>query len=558
MTDFLCSPFLYMRYFYRSHCLCYCLFIECLRRLDWPADRYRILVVADNCTDATAEIARAAGATVLERMDPQRRGKGYALQFAFSASAAQGRAEAVAVVDADAEVSSNLLAAFAAQGAVGAQAVQAHYGILNPMDSWRTRLITIAKGTFHILRSRARERLRVSAGVPGNGWCVTHVLLQQVPYAALSLTEDLEYGIALGLAGIRVHYADEAHADGEMVSGSAVAATQRRRWERGRFALIRSRSVPLLMAAFRRRSALCLDLALDLLVLPLSYVTLNVALLLVAAGVATWRQIGSAGWLWLAAGCGLSLVLYVLRGWRLSGIGARGILDLARAPFFLVWKLLLILRPHGSAEWIRTHREALRAERKGGVFVRMFGSAILTKAMLSAASLLVGLILIRETTVVQYGDYILIINGVALLTGLQNGFIQPAMVTRLARLDARGRRGLIGGLYRGQRRLLPVAAAIAAMIIAVLCITGSLAWQTGLLVLAATAAALAALFREFFRMVLLGYRRPMDVFRADSVYVSLLVAHVSTLVRGRHRRCRDAQPCRHRGGHVAVTGPVAP
>ena len=67
--------------------------------------------------------------------------------------------------------------------------------------------------------------------------------------------------------------------------------------------------------------------------------------------------------------------------------------------------------------------EALRAERKGGVFVRMFGSAILTQAMLSAASLLVGLILIRETTVVQYGYYILIINGVALLTGLQNGFI---------------------------------------------------------------------------------------------------------------------------------------
>jgi cellulose synthase/poly-beta-1,6-N-acetylglucosamine synthase-like glycosyltransferase len=225
------------------------------------------------------------------------------------------------------------------------------------MDSWRTRLITIAKGSFHILRSRARERLRVSAGIRGNGWCVTHTLLRQVPYEALSLTEDLEYGIALGLAGVRVHYADEAHADGEMVSRAAVAATQRRRWERGRFALIRSSSAPLLIAALRLRSALCLDLAFDLLVLPLSYVTLNVVLLLIAAGAAAWWQAGSVPWLWLAAGCVASLLLYVLRGWQLSGIGARGIFDLARAPFFLVWKLLLILRPHGAEEWIRTHRE---------------------------------------------------------------------------------------------------------------------------------------------------------------------------------------------------------
>jgi O-antigen/teichoic acid export membrane protein len=94
----------------------------------------------------------------------------------------------------------------------------------------------------------------------------------------------------------------------------------------------------------------------------------------------------------------------------------------------------------------------------------------------------------------------------------------------MARFDAPARRSLIGGLYREQRRLLPVAAAIAAMMVAVLCITGSLPWQMGLLVLAGTAAALASLYREFFRMVLLGYRRPMDVFRADSVYVCLLIA----------------------------------
>jgi hypothetical protein len=72
---------------------------------------------------------------------------------------------------------------------------------------------------YHVLRSRARERQRVSCGIRGNGWCVTHKLLASVRYQAFSLAEDLEYGIALGLAGYRVHYAGEAHASQDMTVG---------------------------------------------------------------------------------------------------------------------------------------------------------------------------------------------------------------------------------------------------------------------------------------------------------------------------------------------------
>lgn len=331
--------------------------VASLRRLDWPVDRYRILVVADNCTDDTANLARAAGAKVLERHNTAQRGKGYALAYAFESSRRDGHAEAVVVIDADAEVSVNLLEAFAARIEKGAQAVQAHYGVLNPWASWRTRLITIAKASFHIVRSRARERLRVSCGIRGNGWCVTHRLLEQVPYAAFSLTEDLEYGIDLGLAGYRVHYADEAHSDAEMVSGEQIARKQRQRWEDGRFQLIRSRTGPLLAAAIRKRSSICLDLALDLLVLPLSYVALNVLAFMTVAGAVAWWRPQLIAWFWIALGCAGALVLYVLRGWQLSGIGAQGVLDLIRAPGFLVWKILLLLRRRSSNEWVRTDRE---------------------------------------------------------------------------------------------------------------------------------------------------------------------------------------------------------
>jgi cellulose synthase/poly-beta-1,6-N-acetylglucosamine synthase-like glycosyltransferase len=330
--------------------------VSSLRKLDWPAACFRVLVIADNCSDDTAARARLAGAEALERQDPTNRGKGYALAFAFAQSRAKGWADAVVVIDADAEVSTNLLEAFAARIEQGADAIQAHYGVLNPWASWRTRLVTIAKGSFHIVRSRARERLHVSSGIRGNGWCVTHRVLTKVPYAAFSLTEDLEYGIQLGLAGVRVHYADEAHSNADMVSGEQIARKQRQRWEDGRFQLVRSRTLPLLKAAVQQPSVVCLDLALDLLVLPLSYVVLNVLALASLAAMATWWHPGLIAWLWLSVLCSVALIIYVLRGWQLSGIGAQGLLDLFRAPGFLVWKILLLTQ-RSSAEWVRTDRE---------------------------------------------------------------------------------------------------------------------------------------------------------------------------------------------------------
>lgn len=328
-----------------------------LKKIEWPADGFRILVVADNCTDATAALARAAGAHVLERHDEIRRGKGYALDFAFRYSLSNGWAYAIVVIDADSEVSTNLLEAFSSRIENGAKAVQAHYGVLNPSVSWRTRLMTIAMAAFHVLRSRARERLQLSCGIRGNGWCITHRLLNQIPYQAFSLAEDIEYGIELGLAGYRVHYAGEAHVHAEMVSGEQAARSQRQRWEQGRLHLIRTKTLALLRTAAERGSGICLDLALDLIVPPLSYVALNVVLLIASAGVAVLWWPSLQIWLFLGIACGLILLLYVLRGWHLSGVGLIGLADLLRAPFFILWKLLLMLRTPRSAEWIRTRRE---------------------------------------------------------------------------------------------------------------------------------------------------------------------------------------------------------
>ncbi|MGH8518099.1 MAG: glycosyltransferase family 2 protein, partial [Panacagrimonas sp.] len=243
--------------------------VESLLALDWPADARRVCVVADNCSDRTAAIAREAGAEVFERHDVERRGKGYALEFAFARLLEPGGFDAVVVVDADTAVSLDLLKAFAARLERGAQACQAFYGVLNPMASWRTRLITIALAIFHRLRGRGREALGLSCGLRGNGMCFTQDTLVRVPHRAFSIVEDLEYGLLLGRAGIRVEYVDEAHVLGEMVSSAKSARSQRQRWEGGRAQMVSRYGWPILREAVRRKDRVLFDLALDVLIPPL-------------------------------------------------------------------------------------------------------------------------------------------------------------------------------------------------------------------------------------------------------------------------------------------------
>jgi len=159
-------------------------------------------------------------------------------------------------------------------------------------------------------------------------------------------------------------------------------------------------------------------------------------------------------------------------------------------------------------------------------FARLFGSAITSQALLSAASLVIGLVLIRRTTDQQYGYFILASGALVLLSSLQNAFFNPALASGCARLNDTGRRALIGGLYRGQRQLALMLCGVTGAGGAALWLLGSLDSRTGPLVLVTAAAAGAVLNREYFRMVLLARRRAYDVLRADVVQVALLVGGV--------------------------------
>lgn len=332
--------------------------VASLSASDYPAALRRVIVVADNCADQTAARARAAGALVLERRDTERRGKGYALAHAFERSLAEGVADAVVVVDADTVVTPNLLSALAAQIDAGADAVQTRYAVRNVDASWRTRLMAIAFALFNEVRSLGRMRLGLSVGLRGNGMCFTTSLLRAVPHDAFSIVEDLEYGITLGRAGHRVAYAADATVLSDMVTTAAASGSQRQRWEGGRARLARALGLPLLRQALAARSVLLLDLAIDLLVPPLATLA-GIAVLGTALAAAAQVWLGQPGVvlaLWSAILGGL--VVYVGRGWVVSGTGWRGLVGMLRAPVYVGWKIALALRSRRSTqEWIRTHRE---------------------------------------------------------------------------------------------------------------------------------------------------------------------------------------------------------
>ncbi|GAC1683680.1 MAG: glycosyltransferase family 2 protein [Gemmatimonadaceae bacterium] len=330
--------------------------IESLSRLDYPHDHYRVIVVADNCTDATVARATAAGARVLVRNDP-RRGKGFALAYGYDASARDGFAEAVVVVDADSEVSANLLDAFAARLDDGEEAMQAEYGVRNRDASPRTRLMAVALALFHTLRSRARETWGLSCGLRGNGMCFRSSLLQRVPATAFSIVEDVEFGFALGFAGIPVAYVGDAYVLGDMPTSGDASRSQRRRWEEGRALLIRRYLVPLLREAVVRRDRLLLDLALDLAVPPLSrLIGVTTVGIIVAAGFYVYHATDALPLvLWSVTSAGL--VVYVARGVAIAGGGWQTIRALAWAPVYALWKLTLIRRASASeGAWVRTSR----------------------------------------------------------------------------------------------------------------------------------------------------------------------------------------------------------
>lgn len=333
-----------------------------LRAQDYPRELFDVHVVADNCTDATAQVARDGGAVAHERTNLAERGKGYALQWLLERLLkGEQTYDAFVVLDADSVVSPNFLRVMDARLARGERAIQAYYAVRDPARSWGVGLRYAALAVLHYLRPIGRTTIGGTAGLKGNGMVFTADLLQRHAWTS-SLTEDIEFHMALVLSGERVTFAPDAVVEAEMPDTLAAAGTQNARWERGRLESARTYVPPLLRMALKGGGFVPLDAAAEHVIPPFSIV----AALSVAATLAA-LAIPGEGWglrVAVAAAILLGQVVYLLSGLALARAPRRVYLAMLYAPLFIAWKIQLyarVLLGRKAQGWVRTARNTAAA-----------------------------------------------------------------------------------------------------------------------------------------------------------------------------------------------------
>jgi cellulose synthase/poly-beta-1,6-N-acetylglucosamine synthase-like glycosyltransferase len=333
--------------------------LESLAQLTYPQERYKVYVIADNCTDKTAELARQfEGVQVYERFDQEKRGKGYALNWMFQQLAeSQQVYDAYVILDADSVVIPTFLHAMSKELERGATALQASYSVLNVTESPSTALRWIALTLVNHVRPLGRNGLGGSSTLTGNGMCLTHELLQRHPWQAFGLTEDYQYYLTLVQHGVRVTFVPEAIVRAQMPVTFEQMRTQDVRWEAAATPQQSEwqRAWQLLSAGVCTRSIIRLDALAELLTPPLSLLVAS-SLLIFAASLLLWYPVTILLGFLLVAG----ITYYIATAFFLLRAPATVYKALLYAPSFVLWKLWVVFvlsksRKH-TKEWVRTTR----------------------------------------------------------------------------------------------------------------------------------------------------------------------------------------------------------
>ena len=331
--------------------------IDSLARLDYGEDRFKVVVVADNCTDDTAQIVRDRGVVCLEREDTSKIGKGFALDWVFR-ELADDPFEAVVIVDADTIVAEDFLLCIDKRLRRGEKAIQGYYDVIGPESSPMTSLSFLGFVLNRNLRYKGRTNLGGSSNLLGNGMCFTREIIDRYGWPAKSVVEDRELEILLNLEGTRVDFASEARIFAEIPNTFEESATQRTRWDLGKFA-IRNKYLPrLLRTGFTELRLNCFDRALELFIPPYSIMwALSFSLFGLTALFSCFNGFDSLFMAW-STGIAASVV-YVLLGLVVARAGWKIYRNLLYAPFFVLWRVKILLQGYfakTTEKWVKTER----------------------------------------------------------------------------------------------------------------------------------------------------------------------------------------------------------
>jgi 1,2-diacylglycerol 3-beta-glucosyltransferase len=334
--------------------------IKSCQALDYPAEQFAIIVIADNCSDHTAEIARAAGALVLERHDPIARGKGYALQWAFDRVLPLGF-DALVVLDADCWIDAQALRAFDRELSAGNSVLQASYVVANPDENALSYALAVGNLIENDLFYAPKSRLGLAVFLRGTGMVFRREILERHPWTAHSVTEDVEYAMTLREHGIAVRFLPAVRVFSSFPVTDSQLGVQRRRWGAGTVGAIRVHALRMMARGFRKRDPALLDCGITLLVAGRSLLPAFTMLGLIMALLARVVQPGR-GSAWLLGAAGIEVVLmvcYFALGIARLGLNRRRLQFLATIPIIMArisWAAIQGLSAIDRRAWRRTPR----------------------------------------------------------------------------------------------------------------------------------------------------------------------------------------------------------
>lgn len=252
--------------------------IDSVREQNYPKELIDIFVVADNCTDKTADIARSRAVRVLERFDEKHKGKGFALKYFFE-NADIKHYDAFCVFDADNTAARDFLAHMNSHINRGENIIQGFRSISNPTENAVSACYTLYFSFIMKYYMRARYNMGLSCIVSGTGFVFTRELIED-GWNTRTLTEDAEFSIQSIMKGNMVALAQDAIFYDEQPTSFSASITQRHRWTAGTVQLLKDYALPLLGTGKNAKERrLYIDIFMFMIMAPLNAVPVLTALI---------------------------------------------------------------------------------------------------------------------------------------------------------------------------------------------------------------------------------------------------------------------------------------
>lgn len=320
-------------------------------------NQHDLVVVADNCTDATAKIANNVGVTVIERHDTNLKGKGYALDYGLRYIESRSP-DVVVFVDADCMVTKGAIERLSQVAITTQRPVQATYLMEKPKSSSPKESVSaFAFKVKNFVRPYGLTQLRMPCLLTGTGMAFPMSAICSVDLANGNLVEDMKLGFDLSIAGYPPLFCPQANVTGILPSQQQAAKSQRTRWEHGHLQTLLTYVPKLLKASLQKKRFDLFVTALDLCVPPLSLLVILWSVLMVLSFLAA--TLGSWTPLTIASAAGCLLIIAILSVWNKFGRNELPLLELLAIPVYILLKLPLYLKflvqPQNS--WVKTERD---------------------------------------------------------------------------------------------------------------------------------------------------------------------------------------------------------